>query len=68
MIGIPYLVTLKLIRTMKKTYIAPVLDVELADMTESILTVSKPNLGIGNGTVDAAEVEVKEDAWDIWEE
>ena len=53
---------------MKLKYIAPSLSTENSELMTSILAGSNPSLSIGNDNVDAEEIEVKGNDWDIWDE
>lgn len=57
-----------MIMTMKLKYIAPSLSTENSELMTSILAGSNPSLSIGNDNVDAEEIEVKGNDWDIWDE
>lgn len=53
---------------MKLKYIAPYLSIETPELMTSILAGSNPSLTIGDSNVDAEDIEVKDNDWDIWDE
>ena len=63
-------INLLMFKTMKKTYIIP--QVELHTMSvEGLIAASDPKVSLGDGTVEAASVDVKSsrpDNYNVWDE